>query len=118
MTKFRTAGLALAGLLAVTAASTTSAEAQWRRHHHWGWGGPGIAAGIATGALVGAAVAARPYGYYYAEPGYAYADPYVYDTGPFYSAPVYGTYGYRWGYGSNYCVEGYRRVACSQGGGY
>jgi len=116
MTKFRTAGLALAGLLAVTAATATSAEAQWRRHH-WGWG-PGIAAGLATGALVGAAVAARPYGYYYGEPGYAYADPYVYDTGPFYSAPVYGTYGYRgWGH-SNFCMEGYRRVACSQGGGY
>ena len=125
MTKFRTAGLALAGLLAVTAASATSAEAQWRRHHnHWG---PGIAAGVATGALIGAAVASRPYyggGYgYYEEPVYAapygYAAPYAYDApyaygAPYAYAPVYP----RWGSSSNYCMEGYRRVACSQGGGY
>src|SRR5215210_5154481 len=92
MTKIRTAGLALAGILAISAASVTDASAQWRRHHG-GWG-PGIAAGVATGALVGAAVAARPYGYggyYYDEP--VYAAPYAYDAGPTYSAPVYGTYG-------------------------
>jgi hypothetical protein len=118
MTKFRTAGLALAGLLAVTAASTTGAEAQWRRHHHWGWGGPGIAAGIATGALVGAAVASRPYygGYYGGGYGYyeepVYAAPYAYDA-PYAYAPVYPSWG-----SSNFCMEGYRRVACSQGGGY
>ena len=52
MTKFRTAALALAGILALTAASTSSASAQWRRHGGWGWG-PGIAAGVATGALIG-----------------------------------------------------------------
>ena len=117
MTKFRTAGLALAGLLAVTAATATSAEAQWRRHHnHWG---PGIAAGLATGAFIGAAVASRPYygGYYGGGYGYyeepVYAAPYAYDA-PYAYAPVYP----RWGYGSSYCEEGYRRVACSQGGGY
>ena len=59
--------------------------------------GIGIGAGIAAGALIGSAVAARPYGYYgepgyaYAEPGYAYAQPYAYDAGPAY----YGSYGYR-----------------------
>ena len=126
MTKLRTAGLALAGMLAISTASVTDASAQWRRHHHhggWGWG-PGIAAGVATGALVGAAVAARPYGYggygYYDEP--VYAAPYAYDAGPtYYSAPVYGTYGGYyggWGYSGNRCQEGYRRVACTQGGGY
>jgi hypothetical protein len=123
MTKFRTAGLALAGILAITAASATDASAQWRGHRgHHGWGpGVGIGAGIAAGALIGSAVAARPYGY---GGGYYYDEPYAYDTGPtFYSAPVagpyYGNYGYNsWGYSSNRCQEGYRRVACVQGGGY
>ena len=55
MTKYRTAALALAGVLALTAASATDASAQWRRHHH-GWG-PGVAAGVAAGALIGSAVA-------------------------------------------------------------
>ncbi len=83
-----------------------------------GWGpGIGIGAGIAAGALIGSAVAARPYGYYgepgyaYAEPGYAYAQPYAYDAGPAY----YGSYGYRnWGYGPCFTDEGYgRRTPCS-----
>jgi len=113
MTKIRATALALAGVLAVSA-SATSASAQWRGHHHggWGWGGPavGIGAGIAAGALIGSAVAAQPYGYYYNEPGYAYAQPYAYDAGPTY----YGSYGYRnWGYGPCYTYEGYgRRSSC------
>lgn len=117
MTKYRTAGMALAGILAITAASVTDASAQWRRHHGHGWGpGIGIGAGIAAGALVGAAVASRPYygaydGYYYDEP--VYAAPYAYDA-PIYTAPVYGS----WGYNSNYCQEGYRRVPCTRGGGF
>ena len=108
MTKFRTTALALAGVLAITAASATDASAQWRRHHGgWGWG-PGIAAGVAAGARIGSAVAARPYGYYYDDPGYVVADPYVYD------GPTY-TYGHRnWGYGDYYCEEGYRRVPCTR----
>ena len=74
MTKYRTAALALAGVLALTAASATDASAQWRGHQHHGWGpGVGIAAGVAAGALIGSAVAARPYGYY--EPGYYYEAP-------------------------------------------
>jgi hypothetical protein len=130
MTKFRSAGLALAGILAITAASATDASAQWRRHGGWG-PAVGIGAGIAAGALIGSAVAARPYGYggygyggygYYDEP--VYAAPYAYDSGPtYYTAPVagpyYGNYGYNsWGYSSNRCQEGYRRVACTQGGGF
>src|SRR5204862_8268593 len=109
MTKLRTAAVALAGVLAITATSATSASAQWRRHHGWGWG-PGIAAGVATGALIGSAVAGSPYGYYYGEPGYTYAEPYAYDVGPTY----YGNYGYRnWGYGPCYTDEGYgRRTSC------
>jgi len=38
MTKFRNAALALAGVLAITAATATDASAQWRRHHWGGWG--------------------------------------------------------------------------------
>jgi hypothetical protein len=77
MKKYAIAALALAGVVALSA---TSASAQWRRHHHH-WG-PGVAAGIAAGALIGSAVAARPYyggGYYYAEPSPSYG---------YYEAPV------------------------------
>jgi hypothetical protein len=85
MNKSPLAALAVAGILALGA--TTSASAQWRGHHHGGhhWGaGAGIAAGVAAGALIGSAVAARPYGGYYAEPSYGY-----------YQAPVSGyDYGY------------------------
>ena len=119
MTKFGTAGLALAGILAVTAASVTDASAQWRRHHHHGWGpGIGIGAGMAAGALIGSAVAARPYGYYdggYYGGGYYYDAP-VYDA-PVAATPYYGGY-QSYGWGSNACYEGYRRVACSSGGGF
>jgi hypothetical protein len=124
MTKVRTAALALAGILAITAASATSASAQWRGHRG-GWGpgiGLGIGAGIAAGALIGSAVAAQGYGpgYYYDEPVYGpgygapvyYAQPYGYAVAPAY----YGYYGYR--YGRCYTDEGYgRRASCGSGGG-
>ena len=79
MKKYGIAALALAGAVAFSA---TSASAQWRGHRgaHWG---PGV--GIAAGALIGSAVAARPYyggSYYYAEPSYGYYDApvgYYYD---------------------------------------
>jgi hypothetical protein len=56
--------LAAASLVGALAASTTSAEARWRR-------GPGIAAGVIGGLALGAlaAGAARPY---YYGPGPAY----------------------------------------------
>jgi hypothetical protein len=114
MTKLRTAAIALAGILAITATSATSASAQWRRQGGWGWG-PGIAAGVATGALIGSAVAARPYGGYYYGGGYGYYDEPVYAAPYAYSyGPGYGS----WGYNRNVCYEGYRRVSCTQGGGY
>jgi hypothetical protein len=112
MTKLRTAAVALAGVLAISAASATSASAQWRGHHGGHWGpGIGIGAGIAAGALVGAAVAARPYGgYYYDEPGYVYDAPYAYEV-----APVYPGYGY-YRSGRCYTDEGYgRRRPCGSG---
>jgi hypothetical protein len=70
------AGIALVG---TSLAAVTPADAQWRRHHHrhGGWWGPGV--GFAAGALIGSALAPRPYygpGYYYG-PG-----PYAYDVEP------------------------------------
>ena len=98
MTKYGTAALALAGVLAL---SVTSASAQWRGHggHHGGHWGPGIAAGVAAGALIGSAVAARPYGYYeapgyYAAPGYYDAPVGYYDDT--YVAPRFGYNSYNW----------------------
>lgn len=88
-------------------------DVRWRGRGG-GWGaGPalGIGAGLAAGALIGSAVAARPYGgYYYDEPGYAYAEPYAVVPAPTY----YGSYGYRnWGYGPCFTDEGYgRRTSC------
>jgi hypothetical protein len=95
MTKTPLAALALAGVLAIGA--TTSASAQWRHHHNHGWGPvAGVAAGVAAGALIGSAVAARPYGGYYTEPSYGYYEAPVagYEYAPTYVAP---TYGYGWG---------------------
>ena len=83
MTKYGTAALALAGVLALECNQCVGAMARPSRHH---WGpGVGIAAGIAAGALIGSAVAAQPYyGGYYAEPGYGYAGP----SYGYYEAPV------------------------------
>jgi len=121
MIKLRATAIALAGVLAVTA-SATSASAQWRGHHHggWGWGGPavGIGAGLAAGALIGSAVAGSPYGgYYYADPGYGYAQPYAYDAGPAYVGQGYYGYGYHRGWGRCFTDEGYgRRTPCDTTG--
>jgi hypothetical protein len=96
-----------------TAAAPATTEIYWRR----GWG-PGIGFGLATGALIGAAVASRPYGYYGYGPGYGYYDAPVYAE-PYAYAPVYpgyyGGYGYG-GYGYGRCTtdEGYgRRRPCN-----
>ena len=106
------------GLKAAVAPDTT--EIYWRRGYGWG---PGIGFGLAAGALVGAAIAARPYGYYGYGPGYGYGPSYVYDA-PVYAAPYaygpvypgyYGGYGY-YGYGRCSTDEGYgRRRPCSAG---
>ena len=62
-------------------------DVRWRRY---GWGGAGLAAGVAAGALFGAAIANSAYGY---GPGYyGYAPAYSYGYAPTYS----------YGYGSSY----------------
>ena len=134
--KNRLIALGVAGALAVAASASASAgplsvdtgvksapvqttDVAWRGHRGgWGWGGPavGIGAGLAAGALIGSAVAGSPYGYYYDEPGYAYAAPYAYDAAPAYVAPGYYGYGYR-GWGRCFTDEGYgRRTPCDTTG--
>lgn len=97
-----------------TAAAPDTTEIYWRRGFGWG---PGIGLGIAAGALVGAAVASRPYGYYGYGPGYydapVYAEPYA--VAPVYPG-YYGGYGYGYrGYGWGCTTdEGYgRRLPCN-----
>ena len=110
------------------AAPDHTIDVYWRR----GWGGfgwrgygPGLAFGLAAGALAGAAIAAPYYGggpgYYYGAPmpSYysrpVYAAPYAYGP-PVYAPPVYGggyyaPYGgYSYAYPSRcYTSEGYGR---------
>jgi hypothetical protein len=104
----RTASLATVLLAAAVSSLPASANAQWRGG--WGWGGFGV--GLATGAIIGGALAAPYYSYGYA-PGYSYgyAPGYSYGYAPGYSygyAPGY-SYGYARGiyaYAPNW---GYRR---------
>lgn len=80
MTRTLTA-LATAATIAVAAVATpTTADA--RR----GWRGPGFIGGFAAGAIIGGALAARPYySPYYAPPAYYYAPAPTY-----YYAPALG----------------------------
>ena len=61
--KTLTATLAAATIGLTIAASSTPAAAWGYKHHHRGWGGAGIAAGV-VGALALGAVAANAGGYY------------------------------------------------------
>ena len=77
--------MALAAV-ATLAVSTVSPALAWHR----GWG-PGLAAGILGGAIIGGAIASRPYyygpGYYYGPayyPGYYAPPPYSGPVGPCY----------------------------------
>lgn len=77
MKKAFTAFLAVAAIAGTLAATTTDADAQWRRR---GWVPGAVVGGVAAGALLGAAIAnsgpayaAPPPGYYYG-PGPAYVD--------------------------------------------
>jgi hypothetical protein len=86
-----TAGI-LAVALAVGTVAVSAGDASAQRfghrggwgHHHGGWGhrggGWGVGAGFAAGALLGGALASRPYygygpGYYDGDPGYYAAVP-------------------------------------------
>jgi hypothetical protein len=88
------ATVALTGALALAAAAPSEAR----------YGRNAAAIGFGVGALAGAAIASSAYnnGYYYGDPGYAYAPGYAYDdayTSDSYAyepAPRYGYYGDRW----------------------
>ena len=72
--------IAMLALAAATTLAIAPADARWRgRHHHshHHHGGGAAIAGFAAGALIGGALASRPYYYDY---GYAYAP-----------APYYGS---------------------------
>jgi MFS family permease len=81
-----TAGVLALAIAAVAASATTADAQRWRHRHHGGWGW-GAGAGFAAGALLGGALASRPYygsRYYYNDPGYYAAVP-----GPSGSADAY-----------------------------
>ena len=140
MNKNLTIALTLAGAIAATgftpatagpiptmtaavaqAAPDHTVEVYWRGYGGWRGYGPGLAFGLAAGAIAGAAIAAPYYGggpaYYYGAPmpSYysrpVYAAPYGY--APVYAPPVYGG-GYYAPYGSYY---GYRRCYTDEGYG-
>lgn len=84
MRKTFAAMTAAVALLASTAGFASQAEARgFRGHHHGGWGGAGIVAGLIGGALLGSAI----YDGHYYGPRYR---TYYYDYGPYY----YGSYYY------------------------
>ena len=84
------AALALAGTLAVAAATPSHADSRW------GW----AVGGFAAGALVGSAAAAN------ANAGYYYGGPYAYEPGYAYT-PSYGAYAYSPGYTTTYAPRAY-----------
>lgn len=88
--------LAMLATVATVGATTLSAPAQARHI------GPGLAFGLAAGAL--AAGAAAAYGPYYYGPGYGYYGPRYYGYGPAYYSP--GPYAY---YGGPYYRHRYYR---------
>jgi hypothetical protein len=73
MKRLLTAGAAVALVAGMLMAATTDASAQWRRG--WGWG-PGLAAGLVGGAIIGGAIASSRY-YAPPPPGWAYYPAYA-----------------------------------------
>ena len=98
--QYRKSALAVVAALAATLAVATPASAAWRGggwhggwHHGGSWHGGrgiGLGLGLATGAIVGSALAAP---YYYGGGGYGYG-PYAYDEGydgAYAAAPAYSS---------------------------
>jgi len=92
MKKALTAIIAAATIAGTMSVSLTDASAQYRRG--WGWG-PGIAAGILGGVVLGSILATRPRGYVVYE---GYGRP-VHHGGCYWaSEPVYNARGHVVGY--------------------
>jgi len=66
MRKILTALVAAASISGAAIATSSSAEA-W-----WGWGPGAVVSGVIAGAVVGSAIASRPYYYPYGYYGYGY----------------------------------------------
>jgi len=66
----------LLALVAVATLAVSMASPAYAWRGGWGWG-PGIAAGLIGGAIVGGAIASSPYGY---GPGYGYYGPGAYPS--------------------------------------
>ena len=73
ITTMKTSGLVAAAIAAALTIASPAMARPW--HHHGGWhrGGAGAAIGFATGALIGSALASRPY----------YGGAYAYGGGPY-----------------------------------
>ena len=81
--------LAIMATVAALAATTMTAPAEARGFGHHGFFGPGLAFGLAAGALTAGAIAAS--GPYYYGPDYGYYGPDYYGPGPYvyYGGPYY-----------------------------
>jgi hypothetical protein len=98
----------LGASLSLRDASTPALQTvQWRR---WGWGGFGV--GLATGAIIGGAIAATTYpayGYGYGYPAYGYGYGYpAYGYGYGYAPRYYYAPAYYGGYAPAYVYPRYR----------
>lgn len=90
---------ALSAPMATTTADGVT-QVRWRGrggyHHHRGWGGGGVGIGIASGLLLGGALAAGAAQPYYGGPGYYYGPRYapapVYDDSEAYCMQRYKSY--------------------------
>ena len=101
MTLTRSTGLLAAAIAAAVLIATPASARPWHRHHGWHGGGAGAAIGFATGALIGGALASRPY---YGNGPYAYGGgPYVVDDG------------YAAGGDVQYCMQRFRSYNPSTG---
>lgn len=68
-------------LMALVAVAALAASMASPAYAHDGWG-PGVAAGLLGGAIIGGAIASSPHPYGYYGPGYYYRPGYV-DDGPY-----------------------------------
>jgi len=92
--QYRRSALVAVAALAAALTIATPASAAWRGGHWHGGRGIGLGLGLATGAIVGSALAAPYYygGYGYGPYTYGYG-PYAYDDGydeAYAAAPAYG----------------------------
>jgi len=92
MKRLLTAAAAIATSAAILAGTPTAADAGWRGGG-WGWG-PGIAAGLVGGAIIGGAIASSRY--YGPPPAYAYYPAYAGPPAPgcyWTRIPIHDPYG-------------------------